>query len=189
MRNTYIRILFTLIIIGFSSQLNAENRRVIPLDMYLIVDGSESFQNSKNDAVTWINSQVVDRTLMDGDRITIWRAGNSAQIIYSGDVSGGKDDIKNALNSLLTDARTPDFSGALTEAASRVSRTPQDRLSYTMLVTASAEGLEQTLTGGARNLLRWFRSEKYERWQVLVVGPDITPRVRQAAASLLDALR
>jgi len=157
--------------------------------MHLIIDGSESFQNSKNDAIAWINSQIVDRTLMDGDRITIWRAANNAQIIFSGDVSGRKEEIKNVLNALVADATTPDFSGALTDAASRVTRVSQDRLSYTMLITASAEGLEQTLTGGARNLLRWFRSEKYERWQVLVVGPEIAPRVQQAAASLMDFLR
>ena len=190
MRNTYIRIILALFfVIGLLPQLSAENRRVIPLDMYLIIDGSESFQGSKNDAVAWINNQVVDRILMDGDRLTIWRAGNNAQIVYSGDVSGRKEDIKTALNALSTDARIPDFSRALTEAASRVSQTSQERLAYTMLVTASAEGLEQTLTGGARDLLRWFRSEKYERWQVLVVGPDLTPRVRQAAASLMDFLR
>jgi hypothetical protein len=159
------------------------------MDMYLIVDGSESFQNAKNDAVTWINTQVVDRILLDGDRVTIWRVGDSTQIIFSGEVIGRKDEIKNALDTLRIEGRAPNFSEALIDAASRVSQTSQDRMSYTMLVTASAEGLESTLTGNARNLLRWFRSERYERWQVLVVGPDIAPRVREAAASLMGFLR
>jgi len=190
MRSTYIRILLALFILtGFSPWLNAESRRVIPLDMFLIIDGSESFQNSRNNAIAWLNSHVVDRLLLEGDRITIWRAGDSAQIIHSGYVSADKADIKNALNTLLTDGRSPDFSGALLDAASRASHTSQERLPYTMLVTASAQGLESTLTGGARNLLRWFRSERYEKWQVLVVGPHIAPRVQAAAASLMDFLR
>ena len=187
-----LRPLITLIIlVSFTSLLDAEDRRAIPLDMYLIIDGSESFQNFKNDAVAWINAQVVDRILIEGDTVTIWTAGDSSKLSYSGNVSAseGKDSIKDLLRSLGTDGKTADFSGALREAAARVSRTPQSRLPYTMLVTASAGGLEKTLTGEGQSLLRWSRSEKYERWQVLVVAPDIAPKVREAAASYMSSLR
>lgn len=179
-----------IILVGFSSLLNAEDKRIIPLDMYLIIDGSESFGNSKNDAVAWINTNVVDRVLTEGDRVTIWKAGDSRELVYSGDISasGGKTAIKDKLSSLAADGKEADFSGALEDAASGVSRTPQSRLSYTMLVTASAEGMESALTGDSRSLLKWCRSEKFQRWQALIVAPDIARRVRDAAAAYMSSL-
>ena len=159
------------------------------MDMNLIIDGSEPFRNSRNDAISWLNAQIVDRILIDGDNITVWRAGDSAEIIYSGEISGSKEELKNALETLLTDGSAADFSGALTEAAARASRTDRERLSYTMLVTASVVSLQGTLTGNARNLLRWFRSERFERWQALVIGPDIGPRVRDAASAYMASTR
>ena len=190
MRNIYTRILLAIFILGgFSPWLNAETRRVIPLDMFLIIDGSDFFQDSKADALAWVNSHVVDRILQDGDRITIWRAGDSAQVIHTGYISGNTQEISNLLNAIQIGGRTPDFSSALIDAAARASRTTQDRLAYTMLVTASAAGLQCAITGDDRNLLRWFRSEREERWQVLVIDPHITPRVQNAAASLMAFLR
>jgi hypothetical protein len=187
MRKINTRKLLILIILVSFSPFVYSQERTIPLDMYLIVDGSQSFQNAKNDAVAWLNSQVIDRILMEGDTISIWSAGESSGIIHSGQVTGEKTDIKDKLQTLKTDGKTADFSGALREAASRVSQTPQSRLSYTMLVTASAEGLEAALTGSSQGLLRWSRSERYERWQVLIVAPDIAPRVRDATASYMNA--
>lgn len=196
MQTVTIRRFFLVLIVftGFSALLDAEDKRSIPLDMYLIVDSSSSFRNAQEDAVAWINTQVVDRVLSEGDTITIWTAGETPELLFSGAISssGGvsaeAQDIKGKLRSFAADGESADFSGALREAASRVSQTPQNRLSYTMLVTASAGGLERTLTGDARALLKWSRSEKYERWQALIVAPNIAQKVRDAAASYMRSL-
>ena len=90
---------------------------------------------------------------------------------------------------LNTGGKTADFTGALREAASRVSQTAKDRLAVTMLVTASAENLEPALTGSAQGLFRWFRSEKYSRWQVLIVAPDIGEKVQKTAAAYMSSRR
>ena len=192
MRSNTIRIFVIwifLVIILFP--LSAEDKRVIPLELYLIIDGSSSLENSKNDTFAWICEKVVDRILVDGDKITIWNAGDKAQVIYSAALSGstGKKEIKDKLGTLLLNGKTADFSGALRDAASKVSQTAGDRLAVTMLVTASAEGLEPALTGSNQGLFRWFRSEKYERWQVLIVAPDIGKKVQQAAAGYMSSLR
>ena len=189
MSSSNIRNYIIIILLGLAPLLNAESKRVIPLDMFLIIDGSASFQDSQSDALAWLNNQVVDRILMDGDRVTIWAAGDSAEVVFSGDISGRKEELKNTLASMSLTGRNADFSGALVDAAARASRVSQDRLAYTMLITASAEGLERALTGSARELFRWFRSERFERWQVLVVGPDLTPRVREAAASYMRSVQ
>ena len=173
--------------------INAEDRRIIPLDMYLIIDDSSALQNSKKDAIAWINDHVIDKLLVDGDKITVWAAGDRAQVIQSETISGsaGKNAVKNRLGTLNSSAKTADYTGALRDVVSRISQSGQDnsRLPYTMLVTGSAEGLVPALTGGNQSLLRWFRSEEYSRWQVLVVGPDIGRKVQQAAASYMNSQR
>jgi len=171
----------------FPSFIFAEDIRTLPLDMNLIIDGSAAFENSRSGAFAWINEQVVDRILMDGDTISIWLAGDSAELVYSDTVSAaGKGAIKTKIQELDTSGESADFAGALGEAASRISRTGDSTISYTMLITASAQALAPALTGASQNLFRWSRSEWYERWQVLVVAPNISGRVRQAASDYMS---
>jgi hypothetical protein len=191
MKPKKFQIIFLLsVLVIILSSLNAEDRRSIPLDIYLIIDDSLSFQNLKDDAINWLNSQVVERILQDGDKITIWAAGDRAEVVYSDTVSetAGKNAIKDKIKTLNTIGESADFSGALINAGSMVSRTSGDRLAYTMLIIGSAKGLA-TLTGDAQELLRWFRSEKYEGWQVLVAAPDIGKKVKQAGAAYMSSLR
>ena len=191
MQYTLAKRFFALIILGLSLfPLNAEDKRTIPLDLYLIIDGSAALKSPKNDVLTWINEQVVDRILSDGDKITILSAGEEAQTVYSETVSAaGKAAIKDSIRSLGTDGKTADFNGALRDVNTRLSQTPSGRLSVTMLITGSAEILEPAMAGNAQGLLRWFRSEKYERWQVLVVAPNIGRKVQNAASAYMSAIR
>ena len=187
----FCKTLFLIILVSFLPRLNAEDRRVIPLDMYLIIDGTESLASMKNSIVSWINGQVIDRLLIDGDRITVWTAGDRARQIHSGTISAssGKAEIMDKLKAMDTAGKTADFSGALSDASARISQTPKGRLSYTMLITASAGGLEPALSGNAQPLLRWFRSERYEGWQVLVVAPNIGNKVQQSASAYMASFR
>ena len=189
--NIFLKFFILTILVSYLPLLHAEDKRTIPLDMYLIIDGSKALKSSKDDAISWVNQQVVDRTLVEGDRITVWNAGDKSRIIYSDTISAsaGKDALKNTLQSLDTAGKTADFSGALKEVLSKVSQTPGNRLPYTMLITSSAVGLEPALNGSSQNLLRWFRSEKYERWQVLVVAPNIDGKVRQHAQAYMSSSR
>jgi len=192
MRNVNRRFFLILIIlVGFTSFLRAEDKRVIPLDLYLVIDCSDSINGVKNDALTWVSSKIVDRLLIEGDKVTIWSAGDTAQIVHNGEIStsGGKQEITDLLRNLVTNGKTADFSGALGDIASRISQTGQNRLSYTVLVTSSAARLESALTGSSQSLLRWSRSEKYSGWQVLVAAPDIAPKVKQAAISYMSSQR
>jgi len=182
--------LILIILVGFLPQLNAENRRTLPLDINLIIDGSSTFERFRNDITTWVNGQVVDRILMEGDRITIWSAGDSARVVHSATISGDaeKRAVRESLGALDARGGTADFSGALREVESRLSPADRSRLSYTMLITASAQGLQPALAGNP-NLLRWSRSEKSAQWQVLVVSPNIGGRVRQAAVAYMNSQR
>jgi len=192
MQVSILRKIFLLAILaGGVSMLDAQQRRSIPLDMYLIIDSSSALEQSRGEILSWIHEQVVDRILMEGDRITIWAAGDSARVIHSATISGdaGKREIRERLQTLEASGQTPDFPGALRDLYSRLAQSDRNRLSYSMLITASVMGLQPTLTGNAQHLLRWSRSEKSSRWQALVVSPNIGGRVRQAAAAYMSSQR
>jgi hypothetical protein len=186
-----ILVLFSSFLKADPNSLLADDKRVIPLDLYLVIDSSESINGVKDEALTWVYSNVVDRLLVEGDKITIWSAGDSARIIHNGEItaSGGKQEIRDLLQNLVTNGKGADFPGALRDLAGRVSQTDQNRLSYTVLVTSSAGGLESALTGSSQTLLRWSRSEKYSGWQVLVAAPGIAPKVQQAALNYMSSQR
>jgi hypothetical protein len=191
MKNNNLRYFILIVLVTFAPMLlAAEDTRTIPLDMYLIIDGSAALENSKNDILLWINEQIIDRILTEGDKITVWSAGNPARIIFSDTVSGaeGKNSIKDKLIALEAEGQSADFTGALVDAASRIAQTRAGGLPYTLLITASAGALVPAMSG-SQSLLRWFRSERYERWQVLVVAPDIGRKVQQAAAAYMSSLR
>jgi hypothetical protein len=171
----------------FPGFLRAGDTRTIPLDMYLIVDGSSQNQASKNEIVAWIGEQIIDRLLKDGDGLTIWSAGSKSQVLFSETLGGanGKDAVKAKLGAVDASGGVPDFSGALRDAVSRAGRGGSDRIKYTILVSGSAGALAPALTGRDANLFRWSRVEEYSRCRILVVAPDINARVRQAAAAYM----
>jgi len=181
--------LFMSILVGFIGTLYAEDKRTIPLDMYLIIDGSSHFQEAKTDAIAWLNGHTVDRVLTEGDNVTIWAAGESAEIVYQGEIadSAAKRDIKDKLQSLPVGGIFADFSGALRDLQPRLPGTSGGRISYTILVTASAGGLGNALSGSTQTMLRWSRSEKYEGWQALILAPDIGRKVGQAAQNYMNS--
>jgi hypothetical protein len=178
---------FFVFLAGFLPFISAQNTRSIPLDLFLIIDGSVSLENSKNDVISWVNDYIVDRVLVDGDQVYIWTAGDNIRLIHSGTISGvnERNEIKDKLKSLDTSGTTANFTAALTEASQRSSRTDPNRLPLTMLVASSAAVLHTSLTTNSREMFRWSRSERYERWQVFFIGLSIGPRVRQAAQDFM----
>jgi hypothetical protein len=172
-----------------SGFLKAEDQRNIPLDLYLIVDASEGFREARDETVTWINTEVIDRLLQNGDRLVIWSAGDTARIIHSETIGSQKDEAKQKLKNLEIQGRNADFSAAIREAASRSERDSAGgkRISYTLLVSGSAKALAPALEGSSASLFRWSRAEKYSRWQAMVVAPNIGEKVRQAAAAYMSS--
>jgi hypothetical protein len=168
--------------------LRAEDKRSLPLDLYLIVDGSTLLTVGKDEAVAWISREIIDRILREGDSLTIWSAGNKARIIYSETVGARKDEVKEKLRSLDTSGKGADFTGALGEAVSKASRDAGDRkrLKVTMVVSGSAESLAPALEGDSAGFFRWSKVDEYARWQALFVAPGIGDKVRRAAAAYMS---
>jgi hypothetical protein len=166
--------------------LYAQDSRNIPIEVYLIMDGSSAIKNAGDGAVNWVCNYLVDGILRDGDRLTVWNAGERAQIVYSDTLSGaeGKENIKKILRSLSAGGNLADFSGALREAAQRTAARASSRsLSYTLLISGSSSALSPALLGSGANLLRFSRVEEFPSWRALTVALDINSQVQRAAAA------
>ena len=154
-----------------------------PIDVNIIIDGSASFSDVKDEVSAWVSTRL-DNILATGDRVTIWSAGSSARVIYSGRMDGAsdRDAAKRSIREITPAGNNPDFSGALREAAGRQSSS----FSYTLLVSASPQALSSVINNPQGNLLRFSRVEDFSSWRALVVGLNLDDRVRRAASAYFN---
>jgi len=154
-----------------------------PIDVYLIIDGSASLASVKNEVNAWISVRL-DQILTDGDRVTVWSAGPQSKVIYTGKIDGapGKDAVKKSINDLVPSGNKPDFSGALSDAASR----RNSSYSYTLLISASPAALTSVLLSPQANLLRFSRIEEFPDWRALVVGLNLDAKVKKSATAFFS---
>ncbi|MCL2066289.1 MAG: hypothetical protein FWG99_02340 [Treponema sp.] len=164
--------------------LHGQNARNTPINVNLIIDGSQAFSGLVDEAADWVSRTLVDQLLTAGDRVTIWSAGPTARIVYSESVrnDADKEAIKRTLRDFSASGGSADFSGALRDAASR---TPGSGISYTLLISSSTSALSSTLQGPQANLMRFSRVEEFRGWRALVVGLNLDARVRNAAAAFM----
>ena len=157
-----------------------------PIDINLIIDGSESFTLVKDEITTWV-SRRLDQILAEGDRVTVWSAGPAARVIYSGRIDGAaeREAVNRSIREISPSGSNADFSGALREANARVGAAAG--FSYTLLISASPAALSSVLSGPYANLLRISRVEEFSEWRALIVGLNLDARVRRAAAAFLSA--
>jgi hypothetical protein len=174
-----------LLFLAIPAFLAAEDRRSMPLDLYLIIDASERFRETRDEIAAWVNGQIIDRLLQEGDRLVIWSAGDTATIIHTETIGASKDEAKNTVANLDARGRSADFGSALQQASSRAAATSANRLSMTLLISGSAENLASSLGSGS-GLFRWSRVEHFSRWQALVIAPAIGDKVRRAAAAFMS---
>jgi len=151
-----------------------------PINVNLIIDASSSLSAVKDEIASWVTGRL-DAILADGDNVTVWSAGASARVIYSGTITGAadRDAVKKSIRDLTGSGDAADFSGALRDAAQRQSAS----FTYTLLISASSTALTGVLTGPQANLLRFSRVEEHSSWRALVVGLNIEARVSRAAAA------
>ena len=156
----------------------AENQRA-PVNVNLIIDGSASLTEVKDEVTSWVLGRL-DTILVDGDNVTVWSAGSQTRVIYTGSINSAsdRDALKNSIRQLTGSGDMADFSGALRDASARQSSS----FSYTLLISASGTSLSLVLTSPQANLLRYSRVEEFTTWRALTVGLNIDTRVRRAAA-------
>jgi hypothetical protein len=170
---------------GFAPLLWAQARSA-PIDVNLIIDGSESLSGVKEEVTAWLSRNFVDQMLAEGDNITVWSAGSAAKVIFSGKIAGNssKEDLKKSIHDIAASGKTADFTGALKEAVIRRQGSP---FSFTLLISASPEALTPVFSGGMASLARFSRVEEFSGWRALIVGLNIEEKVERAAAAFLGS--
>jgi hypothetical protein len=187
-RNAKKHVFSLLFIIAlFPLKIDALDSRNIPVEVNLILDGSQAMKNAGEGAANWIGSYLADQILQEGDRLTVWDAGATARIIYSDTLRGGgfREEIRALLKSRNPGGAAADFAGALKEAAARNSG---GKMTCTILVSGSSASLSSALPEGGANLLKYSRVRDFPSWKVLIVALDINARVREAAAAYMSGL-
>jgi hypothetical protein len=168
----------------FSGFAAAEDRRTVPVALYLIIDGSEGLKTGKENAVTWVNDYI-DRVLQDGDTLTVWLAGEKAELLFSEALNGAvqKETVKELLRSIVPGGGVADYAGALREAAARETRRTGPDIPYTLLITGVAGGF----FGGsaAAEFLRYSRIQEFPGWRVQMAGLDLASQVEKAVSGYM----
>jgi hypothetical protein len=165
----------------FASDIRTER-----LDMFIIIDGSSSFER-KDAAMGWLCDYAVDGILQEGDRLTIWAASDSAQELFSGPLSGAasKETIKSLIRSIIPLGDTADYSAALKAAA--VKEAAAKGLTCTLIISGSQGGHNSFAHGQeAAALLRYSRVLDFAGWRAFITSQSIGSRVRQAAAAFMN---
>ncbi|MDR1389593.1 MAG: VWA domain-containing protein [Treponema sp.] len=157
--------------------------RAVSMDVYIIVDGSSSMEKGKEEAVAWICTTVLDGRVQDGDRLLIWVAGSSPELIFSG-TGAGREDAKRAVRAIQFRGGSADYRGALGEAKRQLRR---GRLSYTLLVSGSeAKDTPAQARAESAGLLRFSRVDSFSGWRVLTVGLDVDGGVDRASSYYME---
>ena len=185
------KIMFTLVVFGVllpvfgaEPQKSASDQRNTPITVNLIIDGTTELSGVQKEIEEWVQINIIDKFLQNGDKISIWSAGTSAQILYSETLKNGneKENIKKILETLPSGGNSADFTGALRNAASQ----GRNQISYNLLITATPAALSPTLEDSGSNLVRFSRVEEHRGWRTLLIGLDMDSRVRQAASAYLS---
>jgi hypothetical protein len=188
MKTRIYRKIFWLTVIVFwgLAPLLIAQARSAPIDVNLIIDSSKSLSEVKEEVTAWVSRNFIEQVLAEGDNVTIWSAGTTAKVIFTGIICGNsnKEDIKKCIRDIATSGETADFTGALKEAALRRQGSP---FTYTLLISASPAALEPVLSSGQASLIRFSRVEEFSGWRALVVGLDLEEKVERAAAVFLGS--
>ena len=168
---------------GFTA---AEDRRTLPVTLYLIIDGSEGIKNGKNAAAAWINDYIVDNILQEGDDLTIWIAAEKAKVLFSESLSGTaqKETVKELLRSVNPEGSAADYTGAFRDALARQNRQSRQGISYILLVTGSAGGPSRG--NPPAEFLRYSKVQEFPGWRVQVVGLGLGPGIQKAVSDYMS---
>jgi hypothetical protein len=177
-------LLFALALALPPAAAGAQETREGALDVRVIIDGSAALKSAGREALDWLSEELVNRLLLDGDRLSVWIAGARAELVFSGALRGPeeREALRERLGTLGFSADTADFAGALREAAAQGGGGDGFR-PYTLLITGARGAIAAGSTVG--QALRYSRVKEFSGWRVLQAAPEIGGRVREAAAAYL----
>jgi hypothetical protein len=163
----------------------------LTVDVFVIIDGSTAMEQGRDEAFDWLCGRVIDGLLREGDRLTIWVAGEKAEELYSGGVAGidTKKAVKALIRAIPAGGKSADMNGALREAMKRQgvkSENDASRLAYTILISGRAAEYNPLRERETVNFLRYSRFEEFPAWRVITIVSGIEDDVKSAAAVFMQ---
>jgi hypothetical protein len=174
-----IQILSILAVFCFLTPAYGQDSQRAPIDINLIIDGSAAFTGAKDDITSWVLNRL-DQIIVTGDRVTVWNAGSTAKVVYTGT---DKEAVKSSIRDFSGSGNRADFSGALREASGRQG----SGFAYTLLICAAPDSLSSVLSTSSASYLRFSRIEEFSGWRAFVVGLNVDANVRKATADFLGS--
>jgi hypothetical protein len=184
------RKLITLLALGLfflSSLLCAEDKRQESIEMYVVIDGSAALKNARQEALAWFQEQILNGILQDGDRLSVWIAGEKAELIFSETLNGpeSRKNLQEKLDSAPSGAKNADFAGALREISAREGSSRGVLPVNTLLITSATGGVYTSLGESIGRILRYSRVEDFSGWRAIRILTNIGPQVQDAAGAYL----
>jgi hypothetical protein len=179
----------------FPGFLFGSDQRAVPVDVYLIFDGSLAMGNEKNVAGQWACDTIVDGLLQEGDTLTLWIASEKAEKVFSGaiDGSGRKESVKDFVRSISGGGAYANYAEALREAASMQRAREGVAIPYTLLIVGSTTVMfPPGNTSGIRGLetlgyLRYSRVEEFSGWRAMTAVLGMDRQIQQAASAYMSS--
>ncbi|GHV66128.1 hypothetical protein AGMMS49928_00050 [Spirochaetia bacterium] len=170
-----------------SSLVGAEDKRQESIDMFVVIDGSAALKNARQAVLAWFQEQILNGILLDGDRLSVWIAGEKAELIFSETLSGpeSRNNLQEKLNSAPSEAKNADFAGALREISARKGSSKGVLPINTLLITSATGGVYTSLGESIGRILRYSRVEDFSGWRAIRILTNIGPQVEDAAGAYL----
>ncbi|GHU05431.1 hypothetical protein FACS1894147_11610 [Spirochaetia bacterium] len=165
----------------------AEDKRQESIEMYVVIDGSAALKNVRQTVLAWFEEQILNGILQDGDRLSVWVAGEKAELIFSETLSGpeSRKMLRDTLDSAPSEAKNADFAGALREISARRGASNGVLPPNTLLITSASGGVYTSLGESIGRILRYSRVEDFSGWRAIRILTTIGPQVQDAAGAYL----
>jgi hypothetical protein len=148
------------------------------VDFRIVLDMSGSFRVGHYGAVNYLCDSFVDDILEEQDTLYLVAAKEEPEVLFDGNVGGGKADIKMALWSLDEPFGISHADEALAIVESRVNKSDKDRINVTLLIC----GTDTNVQG---EYLKYSRTKNFAYWREITVGFNLQSEIDNAYNNII----
>jgi Mg-chelatase subunit ChlD len=187
-----IKIFFVTFIILLSGVMVQADDRTEPVDILVALDKSLSMEEEIDAVKNYVNTQIVDNLLQNGDFFLIVAFYGKTNIIVSDFIQGkeNKEEIKSIVSSIQADGRFTDIGNALDKLKEQVEKYSSDTRRKTLLLITDGkhepppESAYYSKDGSySHEYLKVTSETQKAGWKIIVIGLG-----QESAKELAEAL-
>ncbi len=191
-QNATAALMATLLIAVLTPLASAEDSRRGLLDVVVIVDTSASMKDTLPDALRWVAEDVLDSTLIEGDRLRVYATGRVPVKVLDGVVgaTGEREQMKGKILAIQDSPSAPGTAKAILDALDAVDadliRDSGEQRTVWGLLLSSME--VQGTTAGLARRLKYSLTVDHKGWKEVVIGSDMGERIDRSVRDLAKDL-